>query len=122
MTVFEAVGGAQFFVDLVERFYAGVADDDLLSPMYPEDLTGAKAHLSGFLVQYWGGPTTYSDERGHPRLRMRHSPFQIGVVERDAWHRHMTAAVEGSGAAQEVKDLLNEYFDSAATAMVNYSQ
>jgi hemoglobin len=77
-TVYDAVGGRPFFVDLVDGFYAGVSADLLLRPLYPEDLTDSRRHLTGFLTQYWGGPSTYSDERGHPRLRMRHAPFAIG--------------------------------------------
>ena len=122
MTVFEAVGGEQFFTDLVERFYDGVAEDPLLRHMYPDDLTESKAHLAGFLVQYWGGPATYSEERGHPRLRMRHAPFRIGQSERDAWYRHMAAALAVSGAAEEVQMMMTEYFETAATAMVNHTE
>ena len=93
-SVYDAVGGRAFFVDLVDGFYAGVSADPLLRPLYPEDLTDSRRHLAGFLTQYWGGPTTYSDERGHPRLRMRHAPFAIGVAERDAWLRHMLSSLE----------------------------
>ena len=87
MSLFEEVGGSQFFDRLVDRFYEGVAADDVLLPLYPEqsDLSGAKQRLTLFLQQYWGGPTTYSDERGHPRLRQRHFPFVIGERERDRW-------------------------------------
>jgi hemoglobin len=120
VTVFEVVGGEAFFEALVDRFYAAVADDSLLRPMYPKDLVDAKAHLCGFLIQYWGGPTTYSDERGHPRLRMRHVPFVIGQPERDAWYQHMAAALEASDALPEVKNVMREYFDNAATAMINH--
>jgi hemoglobin len=119
VTVYEYVGGTPFFVGLVEHFYAAVADDPVLRPMYPEDLTGAKERLVGFLVQYWGGPTHYSDERGHPRLRMRHGPFPIGRAARDAWFRHMVAAVAASGADEVVTPMLLDYFESAATAMMN---
>ena len=83
ITVYEYVGGAPFFERLVEHFYAAVADDPVMRPMYPDDLTGPKQRLVGFLVQYWGGPTHYSDERGHPRLRMRHAPFVIDAVARE---------------------------------------
>ena len=86
--LFERVDGVAFFERLVERFYDGVADDPVLRPMYPpDDIDGARERLSVFLVQYWGGPTDYSDTRGHPRLRMRHAPFVIGEAERDAWFR-----------------------------------
>ena len=86
-TLYDAVGGEAFFVRLVDAFYDGVADDPVLLRLYPEapDLTGARQRLRLFLIQYWGGPTTYSDERGHPRLRMRHMPFHIGAEERDHW-------------------------------------
>ena len=120
LSVFEAVGGDEFFTDLVERFYAGVADDPVLRHMYPDDLTESKAHLAGFLIQYWGGPTTYSEERGHPRLRMRHVPFQIGQAERDAWYGHMIASLRSSEVAEDVAAVMTDYFDKAATAMINH--
>ncbi|MEL6981161.1 MAG: globin [Actinomycetota bacterium] len=122
MTVYEAVGGDQFFVDLVDRFYAGVADDPVLLPLYPEqdDLTGAKDRLALFLIQYWGGPTTYSDTRGHPRLRMRHAPFVIGQAERDAWMARMTEAVDGAEDLHpELHTRFLEYFTMAADHLVN---
>ncbi len=118
-TVYEVVGGTAFFVALVDRFYANVAADALLRPLYPDDLREAKAHLAGFLVQYWGGPTTYSDERGHPRLRMRHAPFVIGRSEADAWFAHMTNAVATSPVADDVSAVFLEYFERAAAAMIN---
>lgn len=95
-TLFFRVGGMPFFEALVDAFYAGVATDEVLLPMYPEqpDLTGARHRLTLFLAQYWGGPTTYMEERGHPRLRMRHFPFHVGTLERDRWLVHMAAAVE----------------------------
>lgn len=95
-TLYERVGGAPFFERLVDAFYAGVASDDLLAPLYPEfpDFSGARRRLTLFLIQYWGGPATYSDERGHPRLRMRHFPYHVGPAERDRWLSHMGAAVE----------------------------
>lgn len=123
-TVYEAVGGEAFFHDLAERFYAGVAADSELLAMYPNpgDLTDAKKHLAQFLVQYWGGPTTYSDHRGHPRLRMRHMPFTIGATERDAWLRHMSAAVESAdGLDPEIARQLNDYFVMAAEHLINAS-
>jgi hemoglobin len=99
-SVYDTVGGRPFFVDLVDGFYAGVTADPLLRPLYPEDLTESRRHLAGFLTQYWGGPTTYSDERGHPRLRMRHAPFTIGDAERDAWLRHMLGSLDAVAAAR----------------------
>ena len=100
-SVYDAVGGRAFFVDLVDGFYAGVSADLLLRPLYPEDLTDSRRHLAGFLTQYWGGPSTYSDERGHPRLRMRHAPFAIGEAERDAWLRHMLGSLEVVAATHD---------------------
>lgn len=105
-SLFDSVGGVPFFVRLVDLFYEGVATDSLLAPLYPEfpDFTGARHRLTLFLVQYWGGPTTYSDERGHPRLRMRHFPFHVGPAERDRWLVHMTAAVESVCSDADVPD------------------
>jgi hemoglobin len=105
-SLYEVVGGAPFFTRLVDEFYAGVATDDVLAPLYPEhpDYSGARRRLTLFLVQYWGGPTTYSDERGHPRLRMRHFPYRIGTDERDRWLQHMTAAVATVVAALDADD------------------
>jgi hemoglobin len=100
-SVYDAVGGRPFFVDLVDGFYAGVSTDPLLRPLYPEDLTDSRRHLAGFLTQYWGGPSTYSDERGHPRLRMRHAPFAIGEAERDAWLRHMLGSLDAVAATRD---------------------
>jgi hemoglobin len=118
--VYEAAGGEATFRLLVERFYAGVAADPVLRPLYPEDdLAGATERLTLFLIQYWGGPDTYSRERGHPRLRMRHQPFVIGRRERDAWLARMTEAVESLGLPRAVGDALLGYFEAASTAMIN---
>jgi hemoglobin len=118
--VFEAAGGEAAFRLLVERFYAGVADDPLLRPLYPgEDLADAAEHLTLFLIQYWGGPSTYNEERGHPRLRMRHQPFAIGQAERDAWLGHMSAAVESLDLVPAVRKAMIDYFEAASTAMIN---
>ncbi len=120
MTFYEQVGGRPFFERLVDLFYEGVANDPVLRPMYPEeDLAAARERLTGFLEQYWGGPTTYSEQRGHPRLRMRHMPFLIDGDARDRWLRHMNAAVEASGASPLHSAELLGYFDRAAHAMVN---
>jgi hemoglobin len=120
---FDRVGGDSFFVELVDHFYLGVAGDPLLRPLYPDDLTEAKAHLALFLVQYWGGPPTYNEQRGHPRLRMRHVPFVIGPAERDAWLRHMQAAVahmvETTGLPASEAEELRSYFEMAAHQLVN---
>ena len=121
-TLFELAGGEATFRILVERFYARVATDPVLRPVYPDvDLAGATERLTLFLIQYWGGPTTYSERRGHPRLRMRHMPFAIGQRERDAWLAHMTAAVESLDLAPQVRKALLDYFESASTAMINRS-
>ena len=119
-SVFELAGGEATFRLLVQRFYAGVATDPVLRPVYPEeDLAGATERLTLFLIQYWGGPPTYSEQRGHPRLRLRHAPFAIGQAERDAWLRHMTAAVDSLELAPQVREALLDYFESASTAMIN---
>ncbi len=120
-TLYDAVGGMPFFEALVDRFYDGVATDPELLALYPEPdhLGPARHRLTLFLAQYWGGPTTYSDERGHPRLRARHLPFTIGDAERDRWLRHMTAAVEAMRAGPEVTDALMAYFVAGAAAMRN---
>jgi hemoglobin len=104
----------------VHRFYEGVAGDPLLRPLYPEpDLTGAEERLRMFLVQYWGGPRTYSERRGHPRLRMRHAPFVIGPAERDAWLHHMREAVDSLELPEAADKLLWDYLEMAAQSMVN---
>ena len=119
-TLYDRAGGTPFFEALVGRFYAGVASDPALRPIYPEpDLAGAQHRLTLFLIQYWGGPTTYDQERGHPRLRMRHAPFAIGPIERDAWLAHMKAAIAATGAPPEVADRLRAYIEMAAEAMRN---
>lgn len=117
---FEKAGGSETFRLLVERFYEGVAADPILRPLYPEeDLAPAAERLTLFLIQYWGGPSTYSESRGHPRLRMRHAPFVIGVAERDAWLRHMRAAVDSVQLPAPAEAMLWKYLESAAYSMVN---
>ena len=119
-TLYERAGGLPFFTSLVDRFYEGVRDDPVLRPLYPEqDLGPAARRLTLFLVQYWGGPRTYSDERGHPRLRMRHHPFPIGSDERDRWLAHMTAALDAAGADPATSRELLGYFTTAGEAMRN---
>ena len=120
-TVYDQVGGMAFFERLVDRFYEGVADDPVLLPLYPEphDLAPARRRLTLFLAQYWGGPSTYSDERGHPRLRMRHAPFSIGGEERDRWLVHMRAAVASLDPPPDIERALLDYFDMAAESMRN---
>jgi len=120
-TVFETVGGMPFFERLVDRFYEGVAGDPVLLRLYPhpEDLGSARHRLTLFLAQYWGGPSDYSDERGHPRLRIRHAPFAIGPDERDRWLTHMRAAIDSVDPSPDVRRALEEYFDMAAESMRN---
>ena len=118
--VYEAAGGEATFRLLVARFYERVGDDPLLRPLYPEaDLASATERLTLFLIQYWGGPHSYNEQRGHPRLRMRHQPFAIGQAERDAWLVHMTAAVESLALIPAVRKALIDYFETASTAMIN---
>ncbi|GAA1042762.1 globin [Virgisporangium ochraceum] len=120
MTFYEAVGGEPTFRKLVDEFYAGVATDPVLRPLYPEeDLGPANERFRLFLIQYWGGPTTYSDNRGHPRLRMRHAPFRVGPAERDAWLRHMRRAVDSLALPVDQEQQLWEYLERAAHFMVN---
>jgi len=120
ISTYEAAGGMAFFEGLVDRFYEGVAVDPVLRPLYPEqDLAGARRRLTLFLAQYWGGPTTYNNERGHPRLRARHFPFGIGTQERDRWLVHMRDAVAAMDPPPEVAARLQQYFDVAAEAMRN---
>nr|WP_175596244.1 globin [Thermomonospora catenispora] len=120
VTFYEAVGGEETFRRLVRRFYQGVADDPLLRPLYPEeDLGPAEERLRLFLMQYWGGPRTYSMRRGHPRLRMRHAPFKIGPQERDAWLRHMRDALDELALPPELEKMLWDYLTMAAHSLIN---
>ena len=120
---FDQIGGEPTFRKLVDEFYAGVADDPVLRPLYPEaDLGPAAERLRLFLIQYWGGPTTYSDSRGHPRLRLRHAPFRIGYLERDAWLRCMHTAVaeiDTRTLDDAHRQELLAYLEMAAQSMVN---
>jgi hemoglobin len=119
-TFFAAVGGEDTFRRLVEHFYAGVAADPILRPLYPDDeLEAAADRLRMFLIQYWGGPTTYSEQRGHPRLRMRHAPFAIGSAQRDAWLRHMRAALDSIALPAVYEQALWDYLVKAAESMRN---
>jgi hemoglobin len=121
VSLFDRVGGAAFFEKLVDAFYVRVADDPVLAPLYPEnpDFTGARRRLTLFLVQYWGGPTTYSDERGHPRLRMRHFPFLVGPEQRDHWLTNMLAAIDEVCDDEQVAEELTAYFVPAAEHLRN---
>jgi len=117
---YEQVGGEKFFSDLVSQFYSHVAIDPILRPMYPEgDLKGAAERLKMFLEQYWGGPTTYQEVRGHPRLRMRHAGFHINTAAHDAWLDAMRQAVDGMEMDGALKDQLWSYIEMAADSMVN---
>lgn len=118
-TVYDLVGGAPFFDELVDRFYRGVADDPVIGPMYPADLTASKAHLAGFLCQYWGGPPHYSAERGHPRLRMRHVPFVIDQAAHDAWLSNMVRALDEMAPHPEIHKAMVDYFTMAALHLIN---
>ena len=117
---YEEIGGEAFFTDLVSQFYAQVALDPILRPMYPEgDLKAAALRLQWFLEQYWGGPSTYQENRGHPRLRMRHAEFHINLAAHDAWLKAMRTAVDGVEMKPELREQLWSYLEMAAAAMVN---
>ena len=121
-TFYDEIGGEEFFVELVSGFYARVATDTILRPMYPEsDMKGAAWRLQKFLEQYWGGPGTYSEERGHPRLRMRHAGFKIDLAARDAWLTCMMAAIDDMEIEEILRYQLVEYIEMAAHSMVNQS-
>ena len=115
-SLYEIVG-PEFFVRLVDRFYDGIETDQVLLPLYPEgsDTVAARQRLALFLIQYWGGPDTYMQERGHPRLRMRHAPFVIGALERDHWLMHMAAAIE-----QTIPEVDEAYREHVTTELANY--
>jgi hemoglobin len=126
-SLYDRVGGMPFFEHLVDRFYDGIRDDPVVGPMYdadPEDpeLAGPRRRLTLFLVQYWGGPTTYLAERGHPRLRARHFPFAIGSAARDSWLRHMNEAIDASDAAPDEREELRAYMSLAADALLNVDE
>jgi hemoglobin len=118
---YDRVGGEQFFRDLVREFYVGVADDADLRALYPEypDFSGGEERLRLFLMQYWGGPGTYSEQRGHPRLRMRHAPYPVTPFMRDRWLVHMRAALDRLQPEPELEAWLWKYFEMAAESMIN---
>ena len=117
---YEKIGGEKFFADLVAQFYAHVAVDPILRPMYPDtDLQGAAQRLQWFLEQYWGGPSTYQENRGHPRLRMRHAEFHINIAARDAWVNAKQSVVDGMQMEPELREELWSYLEMAANAMIN---
>jgi hemoglobin len=120
VTFYDAVGGAAVFRGIVGRFYEEVAKDEVLRPLYPEeDLGPAEELLRMFLEQYWGGPHTYSEQRGHPRLRMRHVPFAIGPIQRDAWLRCMRIAVDEAELSDNHRRQLWGYLEMAANSLMN---
>ncbi len=118
-TMYERLGGMAFFETLTERFYAAVAKDEVLRPLYPQDLEPPRRHLCLFLAQFWGGPRQYDEERGNPRLRARHLPFKIGAKERDRWLEHMTAAVKEAHVSAFDEAQILSYFTAASSHMVN---
>jgi hemoglobin len=118
-TLYERAGAMPWFEAVADRFYAGVVNDPVLMPMYPTDLDGARSHLALFLAQYWGGPATYSEQRGHPRLRMRHANFPIDQSVRDAWYHHMAAAVVSGGLDEADEAAMLGYLASAADHLRN---
>ena len=120
--IYDLIGDDKPFYALVEAFYQGVESDPLLRPLYPADLTHAKLHLALFLIQRFGGPTGYQEKRGHPRLRMRHVPFQIGLAESEAWLRHMSAAVAATPGFEPFRDSLSRYFSDSAAFLINHSE
>jgi hemoglobin len=119
-TIYELAGGDAPFRRMVDGFYDRVERDPLLRPMFPEDLGPGREHQFLFITQYFGGPPRYQELRGHPRLRMRHNPFPIGQQARDAWVAHMLAALDEAGFPEEVRPAMREYFERAATFMINH--
>lgn len=118
-TIYELVGGEPVFKQLVERFYAKIEADSLLRPMFPDDLTEGKRWQFLFLSQFFGGPSTYNDERGHPRLRLRHMPFPIDRVAREHWLAHMLAALDEVGIDEPMRTMMRSYFERASEHMIN---
>ena len=117
---YDDIGGMATIKAIVDRFYEGVAADEVLRPMYPEeDLGPAAERLTLFLAQYWGGPTTYSENRGHPRLRMRHVPYRIGFAERDAWLAHMRDGLDEVTLPPDLDAQFWGYLTTAADSLVN---
>src|SRR6185295_3657777 len=118
-TIYELAGGDAPFRRLIDAFYARVEHEPLLRPMYLADLAASSEHLFLFVTQYFGGPPRYNAQRGHPRLRMRHMPFAIGQPQREAWVRHMCAAVDEAGFVEPVRSALRDYFERTATFLIN---
>lgn len=120
--IYAQIGDDEPFYELVAAFYAGVEADPVLRPLYPDDLTKAKEHLVLFLIQRFGGHAQYQTERGHPRLRMRHIPFQIGAAESEAWLRHMFHAVDTVPEFAAFRGILRLYFSESAAFLINHSE
>ncbi len=120
--IYAQIGNDAPFYALVDVFYAGVEADPVLRPLYPDDLTQAKEHLVLFLIQRFGGHAQYQAERGHPRLRMRHVPFQIGVAESDAWLKHMTHATETVPEFAPFREMMHRYFADSAAFLINHQE
>ena len=120
--LFQSLGGTPAFQRLAHAFYARVAADPLLRPMFPGDLQEPADHLALFLAQRFGGPGAYSEQRGHPRLRMRHRPFRIGPAERDAWLGHMLAAIDEVGVDEPARSVMRRYFEDSATFLINAAE
>src|SRR5918911_332472 len=118
-SIYDLAGGDPLFRRLVDIFYARVERDPLLRPLFPADLEPGKQRQFLFITQYFGGPPRYNQLRGHPRLRLRHAPFTIGQAERDAWVGHMLAAIDEAGFAEPVRGALRDYFERAATFLIN---
>lgn len=119
LTIYDLAGGQDVFFHLADTFYQRIDTDPLLRPMFPANLAGPRERLALFLIQYFGGPATYSEQRGHPRLRMRHIPFSIGQAERDAWLAHMLAAIDLVGIPEPARAQMRDYFERSATFMIN---
>ena len=119
LNIHDAIGGYPAFEKLVNHFYDAVEQDPVLRPLYPESLEESRLHLALFLSQFFGGPPEYSERRGHPRLRARHLPFAIDRKERDAWVKHMLAAVDATGIEEPSRGQMREYFQDAATFLIN---
>jgi hemoglobin len=117
--VYDMVGGDATFLKLVDAFYARVESDDLLHPLFPADMEPGKRWQFLFLTQFFGGPTRYAEERGHPRLRMRHFPFPIDEARRNRWLAHMLAAIDEAGISEPARGIMREYFERASTHMIN---
>lgn len=118
-TVYDIVGGDAVFQKLVDCFYEHVAADEILRPLFPPDLEAGKRWQFLFLTQFFGGPTRYGEERGHPRLRMRHSPFSIDQTARDRWFAHMCRAIDEAGIQEPARSIMRDYFERGSTFMIN---